>query len=222
MAIVTLACELVSPGPEIAARLAGRLRYHHVDHRDIRSLARRLRLAAGSGDGVGPRRSRLEHFEADHRGYVASIRAALCACGEHDDVVLMDPGGDSVLWGVPHVLRVAIVAPVPRDLYDVVISPEKVSSSAAVDLLSALVRRPELATTAAGVQLVRDRALASRVELGLAANATTQRYEIGVEVTGGVVRLRADEVVDEAVEVAREITGVRQVVMHVRPMSLSA
>ncbi len=264
MAIVTIACETGTGGPEIGLLLASRLRYRYVTRRLIVEHACRLRrlaeARAPSDADVPP----AEGLEAAARAWFASIRAALWEFAGDDDVVLIGHGGESVLRGVPHALKVAIVAPFRirvrrlierlaaaggappaarvrhimrvhdadqwggehvseavdlRELYDVTINRERLSTSSAVDLLSELVGQPELATTEAGLGLVRDRALASKVKLTLAVNAVTRRYRIGVKARHGIVLLESAELDDAVMDAAREIPGVRHVIMRREPVS---
>lgn len=96
-------------------------------------------------------------------------------------------------------------------LYDLVINTEKLSIDAAVDLIAALARRSELATTDAAARLVADRTLASRVQVALATHPETRKYRITVEARDGVVTLEGTAALDEAVEVTRGVEGVRDV-----------
>jgi osmotically-inducible protein OsmY len=96
-------------------------------------------------------------------------------------------------------------------LYDLVLNMEKLSIDAAVELVAAAVQRPELQTTPAGQQLVADRSLASQVQVALATNPETRRYRITVEAKSGLVTLEGTAAMDEAVEVARLVQGVREV-----------
>ena len=59
--------------------------------------------------------------------------------------------------------------------------------------------------------LVADRALASRVQVALATHPETRRYRITVEAMAGVVTLEGTAAMDEAVDVARGVVGVRDV-----------
>jgi osmotically-inducible protein OsmY len=96
-------------------------------------------------------------------------------------------------------------------LYDVVINTEKLSVEASVEVIAALVRRPDLATTDTGARLVADRALASRVQVALATHPETRKYRTTVEAKDGVVTLEGTAALEEAVEVARGVSGVREV-----------
>src|SRR5437763_1137849 len=96
-------------------------------------------------------------------------------------------------------------------LYELVVNTEKMKYDAVVAVLEALVRRPDMATTEAGRQMVASRALASRVQVALATHPETRRYRITVEAHGGVVTLEGTAALERAVEVARSVPGVREV-----------
>jgi cytidylate kinase len=96
-------------------------------------------------------------------------------------------------------------------LYDLVINTEKLPISAAVDIITDVARRQELQTTPAAAQLVADRSLASQVQVALATNAETRKYRITVEAKAGVVTLEGTAAMDEALEVAKSVGGVREV-----------
>lgn len=96
-------------------------------------------------------------------------------------------------------------------LYELVLNTERMSVETAVELVSMAARQPDFATTEAGRQIVADRALASRVQVALATEAETRKYRITVEAERGVVTLEATASLDQAVEVARKVQGVRDV-----------
>ena len=96
-------------------------------------------------------------------------------------------------------------------LYDIVLNTEKLSIDAAVELVAGTLQRPELQTTPAGQQLVADRSLASQIQVALATNPETRKYRITVEAKSGLVTLEGTAAMDEAVDVARSVRGVREV-----------
>ena len=96
-------------------------------------------------------------------------------------------------------------------LYELILNTERVSHEAAVEMIHTAVRRPEMATTDAGRRLVASRALASRVQVALATNPETRKYRITVEAKAGQVTLEGTAAMDEAIEVARSVSGVRAV-----------
>jgi hypothetical protein len=99
-------------------------------------------------------------------------------------------------------------------LYDVVINTEKLSTQAGIDVIIGLLHRPELAATETSRQVVRDRALASRVRTALAANAETRKYRTNVEADRGVIQLEGTAALEKATEVARTVPGVVDVKAH--------
>jgi cytidylate kinase len=257
MAIVAISHEMGAGGPEIGNQLAERLGYRYVDQELISEAARRYGLLEEKLSHLDETKPSLfERFDAETRRYITVIQTVLYEFAEADNVVLMGRGGQWLLRGIPHVLRVRVMAPfdfrvkrlvkkmaaqvgegtnprsladmVRRDdmgktgrmrylyevdvrdpaLYDVVINTEKLTTEAALDLLSGLLRRPEVATTEAGRQILADRALASRVQVALATNPETRRYRISVEAKQGVVTLEGTTALDQAVEVARSVQGV--------------
>jgi len=96
-------------------------------------------------------------------------------------------------------------------LYDLMVNTEKLSIDAAVELVASVLQRPELQTTPAGQQLVADRSLASQIQVALATNPETRKYRITVEARAGVVTLEGTAAMDEAMDVARIVDGVRDV-----------
>ena len=98
-----------------------------------------------------------------------------------------------------------------HSLYDVGINTEKLSVEAAVSLLAGVLGQRELATTPDSAQLVADRSLASRVQVALATHPETRKYRITVEAKSGVVTLEGTAAMEEAMDVARTVEGVRDV-----------
>jgi len=260
MAIVTISHEIGAGGPEIGQLLAERLGCRYVDHELISNAATRYGLLEEKLSHLDESKPSLfERFDAETRRYITVIQTALYDFAEQDNVVLMGRGGQWLLRGIPHVLRVRVMAPfdvrvkrltkklagpmgeqtnprtvtelVRRDdaekagrmrylyevsvtdpsLYDLVINTEKLSMGAAVGLLAGVVGQPELATTPASAQLVADRSLASRVQVALATHPETRKYRITVEARSGVVTLEGTAAMDEAMDVARSVEGVRDV-----------
>jgi len=260
MAIITISHELGSGGPEIGQAVADRLGYRFVGQELISDAAHRYGLLEEKLSHLDEAKPTLfERFDAETRRYITVIQTALFEFAEHDNVVLMGRGGQWLLRGIPHVLRVRVTAPfevrvkrlarkmagqmgepahvrtvqdmIRRDdsekagrmrylyevdvrdtaLYDLVINTEKLSVESAAALIEGLCRRPELATTAEGSQLAADRALASRVQVALATHPETRKYRITVEARAGVVTLEGTAALDEALEVARGVEGVREV-----------
>jgi cytidylate kinase len=257
MPIVTVSHLTGSGGPEIGIALAERLGYRYVDREMIMEAARQYGVVEDKLmqlDETKP--SLFERFDVETRQYITVLQSAILDAAEHDNVVLNSRGGQILLRGVPHALRVRVIAPfdlrvkrvmkkmtgpmaegvdfrttaemVRRSdqekfgrmrylydvdwgdpaLYDLVINTEKVSIDAAVDMLLGLVRRPDMVVTEVSRQMVRDRALASRVRSALAAHPETRKYRINVESEQGVIRLEGTAALEKAGEVARTVKGV--------------
>ena len=112
MAIVTVSHEMGSGGAEIGAALAERLRYRFVDQDMISQAARQY--------GVGEEKltqldetkpSLFERFDVETRQYITVLQSALLDVAEQDNVVLVGRGGQVLLRGITHVLRVRVIAP---------------------------------------------------------------------------------------------------------------
>jgi len=260
MAIVTISHQMGAGGTEIGTALAQRMGYHYVDHELLEDAVRRYGVAEEKLSHLDETKPSLfERFDTETRHYITVLQTTLLEFAEADDVVLMGRGGQWLLRGIPHVLRVRIIAPfeqrvrqwirrvaaqsgetpnqravidlVRRDdgekagrmrylyevdiadaaLYDLVLNTEKLSVAAAVDVITDVARRPELQTSPAAAQLVADRSLASQVQVALATHPETRKYRITVEAKAGVVTLEGTAAMDEALEVARTVSGVRDV-----------
>jgi cytidylate kinase len=112
MAIVTITHETGSGGPEIGIELAKRLGWRYVD-RDMLSEAA-LRYGVGEEklaelDEKKP--SLFERFDVETRQYITVIQSALLDVAEQDNVVINSRGGQVLLRGISHALRVFVIAP---------------------------------------------------------------------------------------------------------------
>ena len=260
MAILTISHEMGAGGPEIGQQVAEKLGYRYVDHELISDAAQRYGLLEEKLSHLDESKPSLfERFDAETRRYITVIQTALFEFAEQDRLVLMGRGGQWLLRGISHHLRVRVMAPfevrvkrlsaklagpmgekasprtvmemIRRDdteragrmrylyevdladgaLYDIVINTENLTVGTAVELVAGAVGRPDLQTTPTGAQLVADRALASRVQVALATHPGTRKYRITVEARAGQLTLEGTAAMDEALEVAQGVTGVRGV-----------
>jgi len=258
--ISTISHQMGTGGPEIGMALAKRLGHRYVDQDLIVDASRRYGLLEEKLSHLDESKPSLfERFDVETRRYITVIQTAVLEFAEADNIVLMGRGGQWLLRGIPHVLRVRIIAPfeqrvrywirrtaeltgeipnqraafdfIRRDdsdragrmkylyevdiadpeLYDLVLNTEKLSHDAAVQAVEGLARRPEVQTTDGGREVVASRALASRVQVALATHPETRKYRITVEAKEGVVTLEGTSALDQAVEVARTVPGVRLV-----------
>src|SRR5438552_17847079 len=212
MAVIVISHQMGAGGPEIGMALAQRLGYRYVNQELLLDAARRYGLAEEKLSHLDESKPTLfERFDTETRHHSTVLQTTLLEFAELDNAVLMRGGGQWLLRGVPHAVRVRIIAPfehrvkqwikrtaemtgetpnqraaaelVRRDdleksgrmrylyevdiadpnLYEMLVNTEKLNDDAVVAVIEGLVRRPEVATTDAGRQMVSSRALASRV-----------------------------------------------------------
>ena len=260
MAVVTISHQMGAGGPEIGMKLGQKLGYRYVDQELVLDVARRYGVAEDKLSHLDESKPTLfERFDTETRYYITILQTSLLDFAELDNAVLLGRGGQWLRRGIPHVLRVRVIAPfetrvkrwikrtadmtgetptqraaadfVRRDdaekagrmrylyevdladpmLYDLTLSTDRLSYDAAVEMIETAVKRPEMATTDSARRTVASRALASRVQVALAINAETRRYRISVEADDGVVTLEGTGALERAVEVARDVPGVRLV-----------
>jgi cytidylate kinase len=96
-------------------------------------------------------------------------------------------------------------------LYDLVVNMEKLTVEATVELIATMAARPEFHATESGRQLVANKTLAIRIQAALAAHPEIRKYRISIEAQNGVITLEGTSALEEAVEVARSVSGVREV-----------
>ena len=260
MAVITISHQMGAGGPEIGMKLGQKLGFRYVDQELVLDVARRYGVAEDKLSHLDESKPTLfERFDTETRYYITILQTSLLDFAELDNAVLMGRGGQWLLRGIPHILRVRVIAPfdlrvkrwikrtaemtgetptqraaadfVRRDdaeksgrmrylyevdladpmLYDLTVSTERLSYDAVVEMIQSAVSRPEMATTDAARRTVASRALASRVQVALAINSDTRRYRISVEADDGVVTLEGTGALERAVDVARDVPGVRVV-----------
>jgi cytidylate kinase len=112
MAIVTISHEIGAGGPEIGQALAERLGYRCVGPELISEASRRYGLLEEKLSHLDESKPSLfERFDAETRRYITVIQTALYEFAEQDNVILLGRGGQWLLRGIPHVLRVRVMAP---------------------------------------------------------------------------------------------------------------
>src|SRR6266446_7302028 len=115
MAIVTISHEIGAGGPEIGQQLAERLGCRYVDHELISNAATRYGLLEEKLSHLDESKPSLfERFDAETRRYITVLQTAVFEFAEQDRVVLMGRAGQWLLRGVPHVLRLRVMAPFDR------------------------------------------------------------------------------------------------------------
>lgn len=112
MSIITISHEMGAGGPEIGTALARHLSYRYVDQELISEAARRYGLIEEKLSHLDETKPSLfERFDAETRRYITVLQTVLYEFAADDNVVLMGRGGQWLLRGIPHVLRVRVMAP---------------------------------------------------------------------------------------------------------------
>src|SRR5260370_42010376 len=112
MAIVTMSHGIGAGGPEIGQQLAERLGCRYVDHELISNAAQRYGLLEEKLEHLDESKPSLfERFDVETWRYITVLQTTLYDFAEQDNVVLMGRGGQWLLRGIPHVLRVRAIAP---------------------------------------------------------------------------------------------------------------
>lgn len=112
MAIVTIAHETGSGGPEIGIELAKRLGWRYVDRDMLSEAALRYGVGEDKLNELDEKKPSLfERFDVETRQYITVLQSALLDAAEQDNVVINSRGGQMLLRGISHVLRVFVIAP---------------------------------------------------------------------------------------------------------------
>jgi cytidylate kinase len=112
MAIIVMSHQMGAGGPEIGMALAQRLSYRYVNQELLLDAARRYGLAEDKLSHLDESKPTLfERFDTETRHHITVLQTTCLEFAEDDNAVLMRGGGQWLLRGVPHVLRVRIIAP---------------------------------------------------------------------------------------------------------------
>ena len=112
MPIVTIAHATGSGGPEIGTVLADRLGCRYVDREMISEAARQYGVTEDKLHQLDETKPSLfERFDVETRQYISIIQSGLFDVAERDNVVINSRGGQMLLRGIAHVLRVRVIAP---------------------------------------------------------------------------------------------------------------
>jgi cytidylate kinase len=112
MAIVTVSHEMGSGGAELGTVLAERLGYRYVDQDMISQAARQYGVGEEKLSQVDETKpSFVERFDVETRRYITVLQSALLDVAEQDNVIIMGRGGQVLLRGIVHVLRLRVMAP---------------------------------------------------------------------------------------------------------------
>lgn len=132
MAILTVSREFGSGGQEIGQAVASLNGYEYIDKQKIMSDISRAghKWEEWSRELDESRPSIWERFDWSFRGFGALIQSVILEYAARDNVVIMGRGGNWVLKGVPHALRIHVVAPME-------VRVERIMARDAVDMATA-------------------------------------------------------------------------------------
>ena len=109
MAVVTIAHETGSGGPEIGIELAKRLGWRYVDRDMLSEAAQRYGVGEDKLAELDEKKPSLfERFDVETRQYITVIQSGILDAAEQDNVVINSRGGQMLLRGLSHVLRVFV------------------------------------------------------------------------------------------------------------------
>ena len=112
MAIIVISHQMGAGGPEIGMALAKRLGYSYVNQELLLDAARRYGLAEEKLSHLEESKPTLfERFDTETRHHITVLQTTTLEFAELDNCVLMRGGGQWLLRGVPHALRVRLIAP---------------------------------------------------------------------------------------------------------------
>jgi cytidylate kinase len=112
MAIITISHQMGAGGPEIGMALGKRLGYRYVDQELLSDAVRRYGLAEEKLSHLDESKPTLfERFDVETRHYITVLQTTLLEFAEQDNAVLMGRGGQWLLRGIPHIVRVRVIAP---------------------------------------------------------------------------------------------------------------
>ncbi len=114
MSIITISRGTFSGGMMLAEELSSRIGYHCVGREElVKTTAEKYGVSEEKlRSAILKRPSAFRRFTYEREQYLAYIQAVLCEHASVDNIIYHGNAGHFLLKGVPHVLRVRIVAPV--------------------------------------------------------------------------------------------------------------
>ncbi len=113
MAILTISREFRSGSREIGTAVAEALNYQYIAKerllQDIRTVGERWERVGRQLDEVAP--SFWERYDWEYRGFVALVESRIFEYALMDNVIIVGRGGNYLLRGIPHVLKLRLTAP---------------------------------------------------------------------------------------------------------------
>ncbi|HLC26773.1 MAG TPA: cytidylate kinase family protein [bacterium] len=115
MSIITISKGSEPEGQIVAQQVAERLGYRCFEPELIEEAAKRFRISGSKLTQVLEETPGIwERFTRSRRNYLIFIQAAMCELARRDHMVYHGSGGQQLLRGIPHVLKVRIIVPIAR------------------------------------------------------------------------------------------------------------
>ena len=135
MAIITISRGSYSKGKEVAEKVASRLGYKCISREVLLDASEHfhipeIRLVRAIHDAP----SILERFSRNRQAFISYIQCALIRYAKEDNVVYHGLAGHLILKGIPHVLKVRVIADL-ADRVQAEMEREKISKTEARTLL---------------------------------------------------------------------------------------
>ena len=112
MAIIVVSTQMGAGGPEIGMALGQKCGYRYVDQELLQDAGRRYGLAEERLSHLDESKPTIfERFDAETRHHITVLQTTLLELAELDNAIFMRGGGQWLLRGVPHVLRIRLIAP---------------------------------------------------------------------------------------------------------------
>ncbi|HOE16381.1 MAG TPA: cytidylate kinase-like family protein [Syntrophorhabdaceae bacterium] len=196
MSILTIAREYGSGGKDIGRKVAERMGYDYVDRgrilEDMRKIGTQWEELAKYFDENKP--DVWERFKWSFRGYVALIQSHILHYALQDNMVIMGRGGNFLLKGIPHVLRIRTTASIEKRIEKVMQWQETNSENA-----EWLIKRADK-EMAGAVYLVYGFAWDDRAQYDLLFDTGLQSYDEIVDVIAKELQARESLKTDKAVK----------------------
>src|SRR5437762_2962920 len=178
MAILVISHQMGAGGPEIGMALAQRLGYRYVNQELLLDAARRYGLAEERLSHLDESKPTLfERFDTETRHHITVLQTTLLEFAEQDNCVLMRGGGEWLLRGVPHALRVRLIAPFEHRATQRTKRTAEMKAQTPTDPAAAAVVRPDHADTPEGTDAL-DRAVEVARAVPGVKQVKTQQLEI--------------------------------------------
>jgi len=115
MAIITISKGSEPEGQTVARQVAERLGYRCIEPEVIEEATKRFRISESKLTQVLEETPGIwERLTRSRRNYLIFIQAAMCELARRDNMVYHGSGGQQLLRGIPHVLKVRIIVPMAR------------------------------------------------------------------------------------------------------------